>query len=171
MWKLPNGSIISSPKQVQIGDVVYPASIFTKWTVEELNAIGIYPFTEKRVDSRYYTSSGFTDDIVDGCIVRTHTKVARITLNELKKQYGETIRDTGMSLLKRVRDNLDYLQEFDSGNTDEITAWNDYKAALKAAYQTIKAEVLAITDFDEMIEYTQSGSSQHMPSAPDEVII
>jgi len=39
-------SLIKSPRALTIGDVQYPASIFTKWSEAELNAIGIYKVTE-----------------------------------------------------------------------------------------------------------------------------
>ena len=39
-------SLIKSPRALTIGDVQYPASIFTKWAEVDLNAIGIYKVTE-----------------------------------------------------------------------------------------------------------------------------
>ncbi len=39
-------SLIKSPRALAVGDVQYPASIFTKWSEADLNAIGIYKVTE-----------------------------------------------------------------------------------------------------------------------------
>ena len=34
--------LITNPKSIVIGDVRYPAKIFSVWSASELNAIGIY---------------------------------------------------------------------------------------------------------------------------------
>jgi hypothetical protein len=171
MWKLPNGSTINAPKNIKIGDVNYPKSIFTRWSVEELNAIGIYPFIEKRVNNRFYKSKGHTDSLVDGTIVRTHETVARVTLDDLKKEALDALRTTLKSYIVRIRENVHYLQTFDAENTVELQEWDSFTTALKAAHATITAQVTAITGLEEMIEYTQSGWSEHIPAAPDEEVI
>ena len=47
MWALLNSDntinkILTRPKALSIGDVNYPANIFSMWTSAELEAIGIY---------------------------------------------------------------------------------------------------------------------------------
>ncbi len=168
MWKLPDESIIISPKDIQVGDTKYSKQIFSRWSVTELNAIGVYPFSEETYNSNYYQSTGFTDNEVNGEITRTHTLQPSMTLNQLKKRLAFELKETAKDYLLRLRNNLEYLTEFDPSNTEEVTAWNDFKTALKGAYQTIQAEVTAITDFDEMVDYIESGWSIHLPTAPDE---
>ena len=38
----------------------FSSSIFTKWTVDELRDIGIYPYREDSIDQRYYYSGAVT---------------------------------------------------------------------------------------------------------------
>ena len=59
--------IINHPKPLVIGDVRYPARIFSAWTANELAAIGIYEITfdnSKKKDEKYYinTNQTFTYD-------------------------------------------------------------------------------------------------------------
>ena len=46
--------IITSPKSLVIGDVRYPAKIFSIWSQSELNAIGIYEVVTDSSNNREY---------------------------------------------------------------------------------------------------------------------
>ena len=170
MWKLPNGSITRFPRDLTVANVNYSKKIFSRWSIAELNAIGVYPFTENRFDDRYYRSTGFTDTETDGSIVRTHTSEARISLNDLKKEFAGTMRDMGRQTIKRVQDELFYLNNFEPG-APELAEWATYRSDYKSAFQTIKAAVVAITEFEDMIKYIQSGWQDLIPVMPGEDII
>jgi hypothetical protein len=75
MWGLvESGSItkiINKPKALVIGDVQYPAKIFSVWSMSELNAIGIYEVitdSSNRKDEKWYINTNesyaFTDNQV-----------------------------------------------------------------------------------------------------------
>ena len=61
-----SGSITSFPKGnkgINIGDLQYPASIFTLWTESERNAIGVYEVeidSTNKKDEEYYTNTNIT---------------------------------------------------------------------------------------------------------------
>jgi len=62
---------INSPKSVVIGDVRYPAKIFSIWSISELNAIGIYEVitdSTNKKDEKWYINTNesyaFADDQV-----------------------------------------------------------------------------------------------------------
>ena len=61
-----SGSIVSMPKGnkgIQIGDLKYPASIFTLWTEAERNAINIYTVeinNSKRKNTEWYVNTNVT---------------------------------------------------------------------------------------------------------------
>ena len=63
---ITDGSIskyINNPKPLVIGDVQYPAKIFSVWTASELAAIGIYEITfddSNKKDEKYYTNTSQT---------------------------------------------------------------------------------------------------------------
>ena len=69
--------IINHPKPLVIGDVRYPARIFSAWTASELAAIGIYEITfdnSKKKDEKYYinTNQTFTYDADAGTVTATY---------------------------------------------------------------------------------------------------
>ena len=69
--------IINHPKRLVIGDVQYPARIFSVWTANELAAIGIYKITfddSKKKDERWYinTDQTFTYDADAGTVTATY---------------------------------------------------------------------------------------------------
>jgi len=69
--------IINHPKRLVIGDVQYPARIFSAWTASELAAIGIYEITfdnSKKKDQKYYinTNQTFTYDADAGTVTATY---------------------------------------------------------------------------------------------------
>ena len=69
--------IINHPKPLVIGDVQYPARIFSAWTASELAAIGIIEVTfddSKKKDEKYYinTNQTFTYDASAGTVTATY---------------------------------------------------------------------------------------------------
>ena len=69
--------IINHPKRLVIGDVQYPARIFSVWTASELAAIGIYEITfdnSKKKDETYYinTNQTYTYDADAGTVTATY---------------------------------------------------------------------------------------------------
>jgi len=77
---ITDGSIskyISHPKPLVIGDVQYPAKIFSVWTASELAAIGIYEITfddSNKEDEKYYTNTNqtYTYDADAGTVTATY---------------------------------------------------------------------------------------------------
>jgi hypothetical protein len=69
--------IINHPKRLVIGDVQYPARIFSVWTASELAAIGIYEITfdnSNKKDEKYYinTNQTFTYDADAGTVTAAY---------------------------------------------------------------------------------------------------
>jgi len=77
---ITDGSIskyINYPKPLVIGDVQYPAKIFSVWTASELAAIGIYEITfddSNKEDEKYYTNTNqtYTYDADAGTVTATY---------------------------------------------------------------------------------------------------
>jgi len=77
---ITDGSIskyINHPKSLVIGDVQYPAKIFSLWSLSELNAIGIYEVTfdnSNKKDEQWYinTNQTFTYDASAGTVTATY---------------------------------------------------------------------------------------------------
>ena len=77
---IEDGSIsryINYPKAITIGDVQYPAKIFSVWSKSELNAIGIYEVTfdnSNKKDEKWYinTDQTYTYDASAGTVTAAY---------------------------------------------------------------------------------------------------
>ena len=77
---ITEGSIsgyINHPKSITIGDVLYPAKIFSIWTASELAAIGIIEVTfdnSKKKDEKWYnnTNQTYTYDASAGTVTAAY---------------------------------------------------------------------------------------------------
>ena len=66
--------LIANPKSVVIGDVRYPAKIFSLWSQSELNAIGIYEVitdSTNKKDEAYYINTNEEYTYADGQVTRS----------------------------------------------------------------------------------------------------
>ena len=66
--------LITNPKSVIIGDVRYPAKIFSLWSQSELNAIGIYEVitdSTNKKDEAYYINTNEKYTYADGQVTRS----------------------------------------------------------------------------------------------------
>ena len=66
--------LITNPKSVVIGDVRYPAKIFSLWSKSELNAIGIYDVitdSTNKKDEAYYINTNEEYTYADGQVTRS----------------------------------------------------------------------------------------------------
>jgi len=69
--------LINNPKSIVIGDVRYPAKIFSLWSSSELNAIGIYEVTfddSNKKDEQWYinTDQTYTYNASAGTVTATY---------------------------------------------------------------------------------------------------
>ena len=78
MWGLvESGSItkiINNAKALVIGDVQYPAKIFSVWSMSELNAIGIYEVitdSSNRKDEKWYINTNESYTFADNQVTRS----------------------------------------------------------------------------------------------------
>ena len=66
--------LIANPKSVVIGDVRYPAKIFSLWSQSELNNIGIYKVvtdSTNKKDDEYYINTNEEYNYADGQVTRS----------------------------------------------------------------------------------------------------
>ena len=88
--------IINHPKPLVIGDVQYPARIFSVWTASELAAIGIYKITfdnSNKKGEQWYTNTNqtYTYDADAGTVTATYgTATAKAHADTLWTAQDET---------------------------------------------------------------------------------
>jgi hypothetical protein len=93
MWSQVSGGQVlrvhAHPIPLVIGDTQYPKNIFTLWNKAELKAIGIMPYAETSVDSRYKYSGKLSyeigEDEVKGTYATTDKAYAPLKLGMLDR--------------------------------------------------------------------------------------
>ena len=66
--------LITNPKSIVIGDVRYPAKIFSVWSMSELNAIGIYEVITDSTnfkDEKWYINTNESYAFADNQVTRS----------------------------------------------------------------------------------------------------
>ena len=164
---ITDGSIskyINNPKPLVIGDVQYPAKIFSVWTASELAAIGIYEITfddSNKKDQKYYTNTNqtYTYDADAGTVTASYgTATAKAHADTLFTAQDETdgkgiegeIKSRGLKYnlikdLKIIANNLLsktdwYITRKAEKNTaipDNITTWRNGIRTKQAAMETL----------------------------------
>jgi len=86
--------IITNPKSLVIGDVRYPAKIFSLWSKAELNAIGIYEVETDSTnfkDEKWYINTNESYAFADGKVTRSWgTATAKAHADTLFTAQDET---------------------------------------------------------------------------------
>ena len=66
--------LINNPKSIVIGDVRYPAKIFSVWSMSELNAIGIYEVitdSSNKKDEKWYINTNESYSFADNQVTKS----------------------------------------------------------------------------------------------------
>ena len=140
--------LITNPKSMVIGDVRYPAKIFSVWSASELNAIGIYEVVfddSNKKDEKWYINTNQSFDF-DG--------------NEVTASYGTATP-------KAHADSLWTQDEIDDGDAPEGTSPGDVKTrGLKYnLIQTLKSQVAGILSNTDWYITRNTEKSTAIPSA------
>ena len=152
--------IINHPKPLVIGDVQYPARIFSVWTASELAAIGIIAVTfddSKKKDERYYvnTNQSFTYDASAGTVTAAYgnaTAKAHADANEvdedgneldpvvviegLKTKFIRDVKSQAKVLLNETDWYITRKAEKNTAIPSAITTWRDGIRTKQAAMET-----------------------------------
>jgi len=142
MW-IYNETILKTPKSLTIGEVTYPSSIFRD--ADLLATLGIVPYTENKVDNRYYWSGNVT--VVDG--VGTYEAIPR-DVADLKKQMIATVKSQVGSRLKAT--DWMVIREADGGTTMNADV-KAYRTAVRAEGDAKEVEIEALVTLDDVINY------------------
>ena len=97
--------IITNPKAMIIGDVRYPAKIFSVWSASELNAIGIYEVvtdSSNFKDEAYYINTNEEYNFADGQATRSWGTATPKRLNDenaVDENGDPVLDDNGVQLI------------------------------------------------------------------------
>jgi len=139
---------INHPKSMVIGDVRYPAKIFSLWSASELNAIGIYEVVfddSNKKDEKWYINTNQSYDFAD---------------NDVTASYGTATP-------KAHADSLWTQDEIDDGDAPDGNSPGDVKTrGLKYnLIQTLKQQVAGILSNTDWYITRNTEKSTAIPSA------
>jgi hypothetical protein len=146
MWYY-NGEIIKTPKSMNFGNFQYTQDLFKD--VDKLAELGIKPYREVRLDSRYWNNSTLSVDTSGDEAIGTYTGNAKDInalkenmLGLIKKQLTSKLQVTDWYYIRKLRT--------DTAVPSDI---QDYSDALYSEYDTKKSEIDAMTKMSHIMEY------------------
>jgi len=151
MWIINGTDVINRQRDFTDGNGQRQRGvILVQWSKEALAEIGVKPFREIAYDGKWYNSTGFSDEEVDGEIVRTHTTEARYTLEEAKEERIKEINAAAYILLQTT----DYyvIRKSDVG-TDIPQDIIDERAQVRTDITTNEDAINELDDYSDVIDY------------------
>jgi hypothetical protein len=168
--------VLNGNKSIQIGDVKYPAQIYTLWTEAERNAIGIYTVeidnTNKK-DEEWYINTNQTHTFSGGKVKATYgtataKKIADTLWTEKNKTDGEIPegKDVGdvaveglKTIKKRMIDNQcagilapsDWrvVRATETGGTMD-SGWKTWRASVRTKCNSMQTQIDNASDVDAL---------------------
>ena len=153
MWSQVSGGqvlrVISHPVSLTIEGIQYPRNIFTRWSKAELKAIGIMPYAETSVDSRYNYSGNLSYDIGADEVTGTYATTDK-DYAQLKLEMLDRTKTAAASLL--ARDDWMAIREAEGGTAmpDNVKA---YRSAIREESNDKETAIKALGDLDAVKLY------------------
>jgi hypothetical protein len=183
MWALVENDSVSkvyqNPKAITIGDVNYPSNIFSLWSSEDLEAIGIYEVVvdnSNYKDPEYYINTNQSFVYANGVVTASYGTATAKHLDDWTSEDldGNSVTNKGLkSTHKDVINSQAYglLQPNDwyvVRNADDGTAipaeWSTYRADVRTTAEDMKSKIEAVTTVDELAAlYVYSGEPPVRP--------
>lgn len=152
MWFVGNidsGFVVKSTRGLTINGIQYPRNIFTQWSKEELAEIGILPYREVNIDSKYQWQGQLTRAVVNGEVLGTYAGIDR-DIDTLKSSMLNRIN----SKVSSAQGSIDWfwVRASKGGKAvpSDVAAYAD---AIYAAQVTKEAEVAALSSIDDIKAY------------------
>ena len=143
MW-LQNGTqIIKTPRSLTVGDITYPSAVFRD--ADLLATLGITPYSEVKVNQRYYWQGELT--IADG--VGTYAEIDR-DVDQLKEGMVSTVKGQVGSKLQAT--DWQVIREMDGGSAMSQDL-KDYRTAIRAEGNAKEVEINALATLADVIAY------------------
>ena len=180
------------PKGFTLGDIQYPSDIFTKWSVEEKKAIGIYEVVfddSNKKDEKWYINTNqsfaFTDNTVTAsygtAVPKTHADVTKTIdgvesttpglktnlIRTLKQQVAGILNDTDWYITRNVEKSTAIPSSISNYRDAVRTKQAEMETAIINAVDTPALEILytytTIENFDPLTGEQITESVQSRP--------
>ncbi len=160
MWAQVDGNEVIRtmvhPIDMEVNGVTHPKSIFTKWTTDDLKNIGVYPYSENSINSRYHFSGELTYTVNADDVVGSYASSDR-DVAEMKKDMISQAKGTASGLLSRH--DWMAIREMEGGEAMPADV-KTYRAAVRTESNDKETEINALADMDaikayEAVPYTE----------------
>jgi hypothetical protein len=152
MWALIENNtvakVIRTPKSMTINGVQYPSAIFTRWSKAELAAIGIKPYREVGVNSKYCWQGEATTEIGDEVVV-TYACIDR-DLDSLKDNMLAEVKAKAAALLTPTDWMVVRAAEGGTAVSEEVST---YRAAVRSHSNDLETAINALSDLSAVIAF------------------
>jgi hypothetical protein len=152
MWFVGNietGFVVKSPRGLTIEGIQYPRNIFSLWSKAELAAIGIKPYREVALDTRYYNAGAVVRVASSDEVVGTPASTDK-AIETLKKAMRSSVRSQVASKQGAVDW---YWLRASKGGKAVPTTLETYAALVYSTMDTKEAEVAALVTIDDIKLY------------------
>jgi len=141
--------VLYSAQNITINGTDYSYQIFASWSVDDLIAIGIYPYTDVTEDSRYYTHGTVSYTINAKDVVGTFPGIA-ISVADLQARLGNDINNA----VSQQQGAIDwYWNRASKGGKAVPANIQTYATTLYSEQATKETEVAALTTLAEVVAY------------------
>lgn len=146
---IENGFVVNKPHGITISGVQFPRNIFTAWSKAELAAIGVLPYRENKIDTRYYNQGALTRAEVGGEVVGTHEALPK-DVDTLKAAMLDSVKSQVSSLQGQVDW---YWLRAEKGGKAVPADIATYAAAVYAEMDAKETAINALVTLDDVIAY------------------
>ena len=172
-----SGSITQMPKGnkgIQIGDVKYPAAIYTLWSEAERNAIGIYTVeidTTNKKDEEWYINTNITYAFSGGKVKGTYGSATAKAIAD--KTVDGVVVEGLKTIKKRMIDNQcagiltpsDWMviRATETGATLN-SGWKTWRASVRTKCNSMQTQIDNASDVDALatlFTYTNTGTEEN----------
>ena len=152
MWFVGNvatGFVVNKPRGLTISDVQYPRNIFALWSKAELAAIGVMPYSNTILDSRYYNQGEVTRAVVGDEVVGTFASINK-DVAALKTNMLQSVKAQAGSLQSQVDW---YWSRAAKGGTAVPSAIATHATAIYTVMEAKETAIAALSDLAAVIVY------------------
>ena len=161
----------SNIRALKINDVQYPKNIFTVWSKEEKEAIGIYEIVHdnsNRKDDSCYTNTDVSYAFADGAVTASYGTATAKELLGLKSQKKAIIKQQAGEILT-VTDWY-VIKATDVESYSVPSAITTYRANVRTKSNEMESKIDACTTVDELAAlYVYTDGSRPLGEFPEAV--
>lgn len=127
MWALVKNNtivkVIDKPEPITIDDVQHSSQVFTLWSDEEREAIGLYKIQENNSNkSNTFYSNSYFDTFENGIVTRTYINTPR-SVEDVKSAMLSSINNTLFFLLQQTDWIVIREQEISEAKPSNLVTW------------------------------------------------